>query len=84
LEYFKVAPFGFTNSPAHMQRFMDGKLREMKATVHDHAVKEVARAPVVASPPTFHLRTRIPFHLGNYAIELWGFTTSFFFSVLLP
>jgi hypothetical protein len=22
LEYFKVVPFGFTNSPAHMQRFM--------------------------------------------------------------
>jgi hypothetical protein len=31
LEYFKVAPFGFTNSPAHMQRFMDGKLRDMKS-----------------------------------------------------
>jgi hypothetical protein len=33
LEYFKVAPFGFTNSPAHMQRFMDGRLRDMKAFV---------------------------------------------------
>jgi hypothetical protein len=30
LEYFKVAPFGFTNSPAHMQRFMDKKLRHMR------------------------------------------------------
>jgi predicted nucleic acid-binding Zn ribbon protein len=33
LEYFKVAPFGFTNSPAHMQRFMDGKLRNLKRNV---------------------------------------------------
>jgi hypothetical protein len=33
LEYFKVAPFGFTNSPAHMQRFMDGRLRDMKEFV---------------------------------------------------
>jgi hypothetical protein len=30
LEYFKVAPFGFTNSPAHMQRFMDNKLRNLR------------------------------------------------------
>jgi hypothetical protein len=33
LEYFKVAPFGFTNSPAHMQRFMDGKLRSLRKSV---------------------------------------------------
>jgi hypothetical protein len=33
LEYFKVAPFGFTNSPAHMQRFMDKKLRHMSSYV---------------------------------------------------
>jgi hypothetical protein len=33
LEYFKVAPFGFTNSPAHMQRFMDAKLRALRRSV---------------------------------------------------
>jgi hypothetical protein len=33
LEYFKVAPFGFTNSPAHMQRFMDTRLRELRNCV---------------------------------------------------
>jgi hypothetical protein len=33
LEYFKVAPFGFTNSPAHMQRFMDSRLRDIKPYV---------------------------------------------------
>jgi hypothetical protein len=34
LEYFKVAPFGFTNSSAHMQRFMDGRMRRMRAWRH--------------------------------------------------
>jgi hypothetical protein len=33
LEYFKVVPFGFTNSPAHMQRFMDGRLRNLRTNV---------------------------------------------------
>jgi hypothetical protein len=33
LEYFKVVPFGFTNSPAHMQRFMDGRLRNLRSNV---------------------------------------------------
>jgi hypothetical protein len=33
LEYFKVVPFGYTNSPAHMQRFMDGRLRNLRSNV---------------------------------------------------
>jgi hypothetical protein len=33
LEYFKVVPFGFTNSPAHMQRFMDSRLRHLRTNV---------------------------------------------------
>jgi hypothetical protein len=33
LEYFKVVPFGFNNSPAHMQRFMNGRLRHLRSHV---------------------------------------------------
>jgi hypothetical protein len=39
-EYFKVVPFGFTNSPAHMQRFTDGKLRDMKKSVRYYIWRE--------------------------------------------